>query len=67
VALASTMLIPRSFARASAMTNLKFRLERTKWLKKEAQSLDFQFGATKELPRPVPGEMFCFLRLKNRS
>jgi len=25
---------------------LKFRLERIKWLKKEAQSLDFQFGAT---------------------
>ena len=46
---------------------LKFRLERIKWLKKEAQSLDFQFGATKELPPPVPGEMFCFLRLKDRS
>jgi hypothetical protein len=35
---------------------LKFWLQRIKWLKKEAQSLNLQLVAVQRLPPPVPGK-----------
>jgi hypothetical protein len=34
----------------------KFRLQRIKWLRKEARSLNFQLILAQQVPRPVPGE-----------
>jgi hypothetical protein len=34
----------------------KFQLQRIKWLKKEAKSLNLQLVPAHQLPPPVPGE-----------